>query len=221
MILLLFTSSMVVIVLTAWLFKHHRFRFINESGLTLCYGMLIGYMVLWTNTGRIESNTIQVIPSNKSSIYRPPDFLRLGVSKPDNSVVHFHYEIIEGLVADSKAEIEKKKIERKTVFSPEIFFNIILPPVIFNAGYSLKKRRFFRNIGSILSFVFIGTTVSAFIIGILMYILSTIFMMGFKFQELLFFGCIMSPTDPCKSTSNNNSNAFTDLNYFSVCFGSF
>uniref|UniRef100_A0AC34QN89 Sodium/hydrogen exchanger n=1 Tax=Panagrolaimus sp. JU765 TaxID=591449 RepID=A0AC34QN89_9BILA len=218
MVLLIFTSLMVVIVLTAWFFKHHRLRFINESGLTLCYGMLIGYLILWTNLGQIESSTMQVVPSNGSLIYRPPDFLRLGVAKADNSVVHFHYEVIDGLFADSKSEMEKKRVERKTVFSPEIFFNIILPPVIFNAGYSLKKRRFFRNIGSILSFVFIGTTATAFFIGIFMYLFSSVFMLGFKFQELLYFGCILSPTDPLSVLAVfNELNVEADL--YALVFG--
>lgn len=40
-----------------------------------------------------------------------------------------------------------KKISQKATFDPEIFFNIILPPIIFHAGYSLKRRFFFRNLG--------------------------------------------------------------------------
>jgi hypothetical protein len=40
-----------------------------------------------------------------------------------------------------------RQISEKATFDPEIFFNIILPPIIFNAGYSLKRRFFFRNLG--------------------------------------------------------------------------
>ena len=37
------------------------------------------------------------------------------------------------------AHIEENEIDLKATFDPEIFFNIILPPIIFHAGYSLKR----------------------------------------------------------------------------------
>lgn len=35
--------------------------------------------------------------------------------------------------------IEQNEIDLKATFDPEIFFNIILPPIIFHAGYCLKR----------------------------------------------------------------------------------
>lgn len=36
-------------------------------------------------------------------------------------------------------DLEENEIDLKATFDPEIFFNIILPPIIFYAGYSLKR----------------------------------------------------------------------------------
>lgn len=36
-------------------------------------------------------------------------------------------------------DVENSEIDLKATFDPEIFFNIILPPIIFHAGYSLKR----------------------------------------------------------------------------------
>lgn len=37
-------------------------------------------------------------------------------------------------------------------FSHEAFFNFYLPPVIFNSGYNMRKKKFFQNLGNITIF---------------------------------------------------------------------
>uniref|UniRef100_A0A915AKI2 Sodium/hydrogen exchanger n=1 Tax=Parascaris univalens TaxID=6257 RepID=A0A915AKI2_PARUN len=195
LILLLFVALLVLIVLTSWFFKHHRLQFIHETGLTLCYGLLIGLLLRYTNIGVIESQTIDVVQRNGTAVREPPDYLRLEVEPLNVAKVQFHYELIEGLFGDKKQQSERQ-LEQKAVFSPEIFFNILLPPIIFNAGYSLKKRHFFRNIGSILAFVFVGTTVSSLVTGLLMFVFCWVFGLSFSLKEMFFFGSILSATDP-------------------------
>lgn len=78
------------------------------------------------------------------------------------------YSFTCGFFASQDAE-KINEIDQKATFDPEIFFNVLLPPIIFHAGYSMKKRFFFRNIGSIIAFAFLGTTISTFVIGGIMY----------------------------------------------------
>ena len=50
----------------------------------------------------------------------------------------------------------------------DFFFIALLPPIMFEAGFSLQVKPFFRNIGAICMFAFTGTIVSTFVIGGLM-----------------------------------------------------
>ncbi|XP_047315114.1 sodium/hydrogen exchanger 2-like [Impatiens glandulifera] len=50
------------------------------------------------------------------------------------------------------------------VFSEDLFFIYLLPPIIFNAGFQVKKKQFFRNFVTIVLFGAIGTLISLAII---------------------------------------------------------
>ena len=38
-----------------------------------------------------------------------------------------------------------------------MFFNFYLPPIIFNSGYSMRRKRFFQNLGNIMIFGLVVT----------------------------------------------------------------
>lgn len=43
------------------------------------------------------------------------------------------------------------------VFDEDVFFQVLLPPIIFSAGFSVKKKLFFRNFFTLIVFGVIGT----------------------------------------------------------------
>lgn len=59
-------------------------------------------------------------------------------------------------------------------FSPAAFFYGLLPPIVFAAGFTLKKRDFFRNFGTISVFAVPGTFISALFFGSITYALVAI-----------------------------------------------
>uniref|UniRef100_A0A3P9B7N6 Sodium/hydrogen exchanger n=1 Tax=Maylandia zebra TaxID=106582 RepID=A0A3P9B7N6_9CICH len=163
--MLTFILLLTLTILTIWLFKHRRVRFLHETGLAMIYGLLVGVI------------------------------LRYGI--PANS-----YHNKTTLASLTSAWQLQTLCLFQVTFDPEVFFNILLPPIIFHAGYSLKKRHFFRNLGSIITYAFLGTAVSCFVIGNLMYgVVKLMQAVGqltgkFYYTDCLFFGAIISATDP-------------------------
>lgn len=89
---------------------------------------------------------------------------------PESIVVVFLGALI-GLLINLLSDQKLSNWKREQVFSPTAFFLVLLPPIIFESGYNLHKGNFFQNIGSILAFAIVGTTISAFVIGGGIYIL--------------------------------------------------
>nr|QBA83589.1 Na+/H+ antiporter [Kosteletzkya pentacarpos] len=52
------------------------------------------------------------------------------------------------------------------VFSEDLFFIYLLPPIIFNAGFQVKKKQFFRNFMTITLFGAVGTLISCTVISL-------------------------------------------------------
>lgn len=87
--------------------------------------------------------------------------------------------------------------QKEEALSPTMFFLVLLPPIIYESGYNLHKGNFFQNIGSILVFSIVGTTISALVIGGGVYLLG-LADVAYKldFTESFAFGSLISAVDP-------------------------
>jgi len=78
----------------------------------------------------------------------------------------------------------------------KVFYEILFPPVIFNAGFTLKQRHFMRNIGSISTYAVLGTIISCIILSMSLYgINQAAHFADLDFIECIMFGALLSATD--------------------------
>ncbi|XP_072993709.1 sodium/hydrogen exchanger 1-like [Typha latifolia] len=82
------------------------------------------------------------------------------------------------------------------VFSEDLFFIYLLPPIIFNAGFQVKKKQFFRNFMTIMLFGAIGTLISFVIISLgAMGLIRKLDIGLLEIGDYLAIGAIFSATD--------------------------
>ncbi|KAL8264661.1 hypothetical protein R6Q59_022791 [Mikania micrantha] len=82
------------------------------------------------------------------------------------------------------------------VFSEDLFFIYLLPPIIFNAGFQVKKKQFFRNFITIMLFGAVGTVISFTIISIgAIKIFKKMNIANLELGDYLAIGAIFSATD--------------------------
>uniref|UniRef100_A0A8C0R7A2 Sodium/hydrogen exchanger n=1 Tax=Canis lupus dingo TaxID=286419 RepID=A0A8C0R7A2_CANLU len=143
--LLIFILLLTLTILTIWLFKHRRARFLHETGLAMIYGLLVGLV------------------------------LRYGIHVP--------------------SDVNNVTLSCEVQSSPTtLLVNV--------SGKFYEYTHFFRNLGSILAYAFLGTAISCFVIGSIMYGCVTLMKVtgqlagDFYFTDCLLFGAIVSATDP-------------------------
>uniref|UniRef100_A0A674CX26 Sodium/hydrogen exchanger n=1 Tax=Salmo trutta TaxID=8032 RepID=A0A674CX26_SALTR len=177
--LLIFIMLLTLTILTIWLFKHRRFRFLHETGLAMIYGVLVGVVLRYgIHVPRDISNVTLSCHVNAS----PPTLL-VNVSGK------FYEYSLKGEISPSEInDVQDNEMLRKVEPNP--------------SSNSISQRHFFRNMGSILAYAFLGTVISCFIIGLLMYGCVTLMKQvgqidgDFFFTDCLLFGAIVSATDP-------------------------
>uniref|UniRef100_A0A8B9F854 Sodium/hydrogen exchanger n=1 Tax=Amazona collaria TaxID=241587 RepID=A0A8B9F854_9PSIT len=191
--LLVFILLLTLTILTIWLFKHRRARFLHETGLAMIYGVLVGVVLRYGIHVPSDVNNVTL----SCQVQTSPATLLVNVSGK-----YYEYTLKGEISAQELNNVQDNEMLRKVTFDPEVFFNILLPPIIFYAGYSLKRRHFFRNLGSILAYAFLGTAISCLVIGSVVYgcvaLMKVTGQLGgdFYFTDCLLFGAIVSATDP-------------------------
>jgi len=111
-----------------------------------------------------------------------------------------------------KITIYMKKISKH--FN-NLFMILLLPPIIFESGYNMQKSHFFRNIGTVLMFSFVGTFIAIFSTSFMLYIFQS---PEFTLRESFAFGSLISATDPV-SVLAIFKELDADVNLYAIVFG--
>nr|AXV43384.1 sodium/hydrogen exchanger 9 [Lateolabrax maculatus] len=197
-------------ILSVWRLKQFKYRLINETGGAMFYGMLVGAIVrclslVW---GECMDNMETVCSCG-------------GL----NSTPHMFTGNITSHVGNVTQRCLPVLTPYMETFDPEVLFNLFLPPIIFHGAYTLNQKRFFANLGSVLTFAFLGTIISCVTIGACVYGFTRLMVLlglaadgDFFLTDCLLFGAIMSATDPV-SVLGLLSELRVDLDLHTLLFG--
>ncbi|KAG9139699.1 hypothetical protein Leryth_021162 [Lithospermum erythrorhizon] len=129
--------------------------------------------------------------------------------------------LLIGLIVGGLANISHTENSTRTWFNfhEEFFFLFLLPPIIFQSGFSLAPKPFFSNFGAIVSFAILGTFIASIVTGVLVYLGGALFLMyKLPFVECLMFGALISATDPVTVLSIFQELG-SDTNLYALVFG--
>uniref|UniRef100_A0A095ASG5 Sodium/hydrogen exchanger 9 n=1 Tax=Schistosoma haematobium TaxID=6185 RepID=A0A095ASG5_SCHHA len=222
LILLVYVVLLTLSVITIWAFKHRRFRYIHETGLSVVYGLAVGLILRYA----IKSSNYTV---EMHVFSRKNDEACGGRLPPERLIIEFPVRDQYGkfnLSMSFRYKFEQQSdfnslINNKATFDPEFFFNVLLPPIIFSAGYSMKRGYFFKNIGAVLTYAFGGTLLSALVVGTICYGFTrgiTSLSQTLRLSDCLLFGAIISATDPVTVLAIF-SDLKVDVNLYALVFG--
>ena len=148
------------------------------------FGLIVGAILRYRGGhNSITALDVILVNASYSSLQVPPDVVRLNLS--DKTLSY-------GLLGtDTGGTHRYNDVQEKATFDSEIFFYVILPPIIFHAGYSMRKKQFFDNLGSILTFALLGTMISTVIMASMTWICAKMITIKLTFLETLYFGSIV------------------------------
>lgn len=100
-----------------------------------------------------------------------------------------------------------------------IFLIILLPSIILESGYTMKMSSFYKNLGTILMYAFLGTFIAMLSMGLMTFLLGkTGWTPEFTWRESFAFSSLISATDPVTVLAIFKE-VNTDVNLYSFVFG--
>ncbi|XP_047424822.1 sodium/hydrogen exchanger 9-like isoform X2 [Mugil cephalus] len=191
-------SLAIITALSVWKLKQFKYRLINETGGAMFFGMLLGLIVRFS----FSESACPCHGLNGTHCILP-----------GNATSHW----LSCIFLVSSPDME--------TFGSGILLSLFLPPIIFRAAYSLNQKRFIKNLGSVLTYAFLGTLISWMCIGACMYGFTRLMAQwgpaadaNFSLTHCLLFGAIMSATDPV-SILGLLSDLRVDLDLHMLLFG--
>ena len=131
------------------------------------------------------------------------------------------WAIFIGMALGFYIDINKSKDEylsKEVEFEPQAFFLVLLPPIMFQAGFSLSVSTFLRNILTINAFAVGATIIASFTFSIILYYGMQWTSYNFTYLDTLHFGCFISAIDPVATISIFQSLKVNDQIYL-ILFG--
>ncbi|XP_034024497.1 sodium/hydrogen exchanger 9-like [Thalassophryne amazonica] len=216
-LLILFVVGLALVtILSVWKLKRFKYKLVHESGGAMLFGMILGLIVRYVPFDRAEqmSNTASVCSCE--GLNSTPHVLMVNIS------THVHGYRHDGKIIQRPSSHSMVYME---TFDPEVVFNLLLPPIIFYGAYTLNQKRLIENLGSVLTFAFLGTIITCVVIGGVVYGFTRLAVLlghavdaEFFFTDCLLFGAIMSATDPV-SVLGLFSELHVDLDLYTLLFG--
>ena len=210
--MLILITLLIATVLVIWLFKIRKFSVFHETGVAMLFGIAVGGIIRYAEDSDGIEKAVHI--GSSENLTTAPRNLLMNINGTDYSY------ILSGIVQHLTGRNEGNELEDKSSFNPEIFFYVLLPPIIFYGGYCLKRRYFFRNLGAICMYAFVGTSISCVVVGVMTYTFNK--MTGvtstFDFTECLLFGAMISATDPVTVLAIFHD-MHVDVDLFALVFG--
>jgi len=135
--------------------------------------------------------------------------LSLIIGLISGGLLHAYFEVFLG-----------KAIPRTLVaFQYEVYMDLLLPPIIFYAGFSIKKKAFFSNFGALVTLGVFGTIISAVVVAFFSYYVLIILGLddASHVSNSLALGVVMSSSDSVAALQALSSESHPQLH--SLVFG--
>lgn len=127
--------------------------------------------------------------------------------------------LIFGAIIRSNVD-DEASIPEELGFTGSIFFLILLPIIIFEGGFSLRKKEFFSQLGSILFLSIAGTVISGLTIGGILYSVGQNgWSTPLEMNEALAYGSVLANTDSLAVTQQLQGIGGIDASFQALVYG--